>query len=142
MYASPEYLAKWGRPNNPGDLASGHRLIGYIPDLLYAPELGYLHEIHPGLTAKLRSSSINAQQQLLVSGAGIGVLPCFIGDCDPALLPVMPATSITRSFWLVNHRDTHQLAKVEAFKNWLRQIIALNRSRLMPPRSATGSQED
>jgi DNA-binding transcriptional LysR family regulator len=137
MYASPDYLAKWGLPGNPSDLASGHRLIGYIPDLLYAPELGYLHEIHPGLTAKLRSSSINAQQQLLVSGAGIGVLPCFIGDRDPALVPIMPEISVTRSFWLVTHRDTHQLAKVDLFKNWLRQIISLNRFCLMPPRPAT-----
>jgi hypothetical protein len=71
----------------------------------------YLHEIEPGLSARLRSSSINAQHHLLSSGAGLGVLPCFIGDHDPALVPVLPDRRIIRSFWLVSHKDTHNLAE-------------------------------
>ena len=48
LYASPAYLAAAGMPEQPQDLARGYRLVGYIPDLLYAPELRYLDEIHPG----------------------------------------------------------------------------------------------
>ena len=132
LYASPAYLAATGMPEGPPDLARGHRLVGYIPDLLYAPELRYLDEIHPGLAATIRSSSINAQQRLLAQGAGIGVLPCFIGDADPALRPVLPGQRIMRSFWIVTHKDTHNLARVRAGTKWLVEAAARHRALMLP----------
>lgn len=132
LYAAPAYLAASGAPKEPGDLAAGHCLVGYIPDLLYAPELRYLDEIHPGLAPQLRSSSINAQHRLLAEGAGVGVLPCFIGDRDPALVPVLPERRIVRSFWLVTHKDTHQLARVRAGKEWILATAQRQRAVLMP----------
>ena len=132
LYASPAYLAATGMPEGPPDLARGHRLVGYIPDLLDAPELRYLDEIHPGLAATIRSSSINAQQRLLAQGAGIGVLPCFIGDADPALRPVLPGQRIMRSFWIVTHKDTHNLARVRAGTKWLVEAAARHRALMLP----------
>lgn len=132
LYSNRSYLEFRGRPQSPRDLAEGHVLVGYIPDLLYAPELRYLDEILAGLTAQLRSSSINAQNRLLAAGAGIGVLPCFIGDADPKLEVVMGDQIIRRSLWLVTHRDTQKLSKVRAFNDWLRTCVSLNRQRLMP----------
>ena len=133
LYASPAYLAAAGVPARAADLAQGHRLVGYIPDLLYAPELRYLDELHPGLAATLRSSSINAQHRLVAAGAGMGVLPCFIGDADPALVPVLPDRRILRSFWIVTHKDTHNLARVRAGKDWLADVVQRGRERLLPP---------
>ncbi|MCH7628964.1 MULTISPECIES: LysR family transcriptional regulator [Novosphingobium] len=132
LYATRGYLARRGMPERPADLAQGHRLVGYIPDLLYAPELRYLAEIEPDLSATVRSSSINAQHRLIAAGAGIGVLPCFIGDADKWLVPVLPESRITRSFWLVTHKDTHNLARVRAFKDWLTALAARERGRLLP----------
>lgn len=132
LYASQSYLASAGIPQRGADLLAGHNLIGYIPDLLYAPELRYLDEIHPGLTPRLRSSSINAQHQLIAGGAGIGVLPCFIGNADPALSPVLPAKRIFRAFWLVTHKDTHQLARVQAGKEWIASMTEQCRDLLLP----------
>ena len=132
LYASREYLEKAGTPQRPADLAAGHTLVGYIPELVYAPELRYLDDIDPGLAATVRSSSINAQHALLAAGTGIGVLPCFIGDLDPRLVPVLPARRIRRSFWLVMHKDTHNLAKVRAFRDWLTQLVGQERGRLVP----------
>ncbi|MEY4952665.1 MAG: hypothetical protein RL299_1089 [Pseudomonadota bacterium] len=132
LYASPAYLAAAGTPGRPADLAQDHRLIGYIPDLLYDPVLRYLDEIHPGLTASLRSSSINAQHHLIAAGAGLGVLPCFIGDADPGLVPVLPDKRIARSFWLVTHKDTHNLARVRAGRDWLGEAVQQHRGVLLP----------
>ena len=132
LYASPEYLTGHAPLRRPADLARGHALVGYVPDLLYAPELRYLAEIEPGLAATVRSSSINAQHRLIAAGAGIGVLPCFIGDADPRLVPVLPERRITRSFWLVMHKDTHSLARVQAFKIWLTALVERERPRLLP----------
>jgi len=132
LYAHPDYLAEHGLPHDVADLAEGHRLVGYIPDLLYAPELGYLDEIHPGLAANVRSSSINAQHRLIANGAGIGVLPCFMGDFDRSLAAVLPAIQIKRSFWLVTHADTQRFAKIEAFASWIKTIVAQQRADLVP----------
>lgn len=133
LYATQQYLAEAGVPYDAGNLVNGHRLIGYVPDLIYAPELRYLDEIHPDLKISLRSSSINAQHQLISAGSGIGVLPCFIGDADPRLIPVLPQKRITRSFWLVTHKDTHQLARIKAGRDWIIQAVQANRRTLMPP---------
>lgn len=133
LYAAPAYLAGHGLPRAAADLAQGHRLVGYIPDLLYDPALRYLDDVHPGLSAQLRSSSINAQRALIAAGAGIGVLPCFIGDADPDLVPVLPNQRIVRGFWLVTHKDTHNLARIKAGKEWLAEAIVRHRDRLLPP---------
>ncbi|MFZ5744559.1 MAG: LysR family transcriptional regulator [Pseudomonadota bacterium] len=132
LYASQGYLALGGMPQAPADLLKGHSLVGYIPDLLYAPELRYLDELQPGLAPTLRSSSINAQHHLIAAGAGIGVLPCFMGDADPALVPVLPDRRITRSFWLVTHKDTHQLARIRAGRDWILGVVQRHRGQLLP----------
>ena len=132
LYASHDYLARVGTPRKPADLESRHRLIGYIPDLLYAPELGYLEEIGQGLPVALRSSSINAQHHLIAAGGGVGVLPCFIGDADPGLIRVLPEQRIVRSFWLTRHKDTVNLARVRAFTEWLVDCAQRHRRDLLP----------
>ena len=107
----------------PADLID-HPLVGYVPDLIYAPELDYLAEIDPRLRASIRSSSINAQAALVGHGAGLGVLPCFIADRMPRLVRLLPdAITITRTFWLVIHRDARRIARVERFVSWLDSAI-------------------
>lgn len=133
LYATPSYLERHAPIAGPADLAQGHRLIGYVPDLLYAPELRYLSEFGGGLHADLRSSSINAQHALIAAGAGIGVLPCFIGESDPSLAPVLPAQRIARSFWIVTHKDNHRLARIRAFKTWLGELVRSLQPILLPP---------
>ena len=132
LYASRDYLRRHARPRTPADLAAGHTLVSYVPDLLYAPELNYLADFHVGLTARVRSSSINAQHRLIAEGAGVGVLPQFIADRSPGLEPVCPQHAITRSFWIVTHRDTQGLARVRAGKEWLLRSAQEGRARLSP----------
>lgn len=109
---------------SPADLL-GRPLIGYVPDLIYAPELGYLGEVDPRLTATIRSSSIIAQSELVAAGAGVGILPCFIGDSTAQLERLLAReVAITRTFWLVVHRNARHIARVERFIAWLDQVIA------------------
>ncbi|VXC81838.1 LysR family transcriptional regulator [Sphingomonas sp. AX6] len=110
----------------PRDL-NGRRMIGYIPDILYAPELRYLDELPIDGVPQLRSSSINAQAKMIAAGAGIGILPCFIGDAEMGLCAILPDLSIERSFWLTTHRETQGFAQVRAFADWL--IALANRHR-------------
>lgn len=123
LYAARAYLADHPAPTSVDDLRR-HSLIGYVPEFIYAPELDYLGEIGSGLEARLRSTSINVQHRMVAAGAGIGVLPAFIADRDPALAPVLPATGIRRSFWLVTHSDVRRLARIEAVAAWLKGCVA------------------
>lgn len=135
LYASKDYLDRNGRPRSPHDLVRGHAFVSYVPDLLYAPELHYLDEFHPGLNPQIRSSSINAQHRLVVSGAGIGVLPRFIAEDSGVLEAVCPERSIRRSFWIVTHRDTENLSRVRAGRDWLMECARIGRNRLLGPMS-------
>lgn len=132
LYANRSYIETVGMPQAPADLLNGYSLVGYIPDLLYAPELRYLDEVQPGLAPTLRSSSINAQHHLIAAGAGVGILPSFMGNADPSLVLVLPGHRITRSFWLVTHKDTHQLARVRAGRDWILDVVQQHRRQLQP----------
>ncbi len=134
LYASRAYINQHGVPTALDELGAEHHLIGYIPDLLYAPELNYLDDLVAGLKPDIRSSSIIAQHRLVAVGAGIGVLPCFIGDIDPTLEPIFPESTISRNFWLVTHKDNRTLERIKAGKNWLTEIVRQDSELLNPTR--------
>lgn len=118
------------RPVSLADLSS-QRLVGYVPDLIYAPELHYLEEMAPGLRATLSSTSVNAQAAMVRSGAGVGILHCFVGDADPELERLLPGEiDIARAYWLVMHRDLRGVARVKAFVDWLDMLVARMRPLL------------
>jgi DNA-binding transcriptional LysR family regulator len=125
LYASPRYLARAGMPATRADLRN-HTLIGYVPEFIFSPELDYLGEVEAGLEAQLRSTSINVQHRMVAEGAGIGVLPDFIGRGDSHLLPVLEGEiEILRNFWLVTHGDLRTLARIEAVAQWLQERATL-----------------
>lgn len=139
LYAAQTYLDEHGPVSSIGELGR-HALIGYVPEFLYSPELDYLGEVAPGLDASLRSTSINVQYRAIASGAGIGVLPRFIGDQDQGLAMLFPEeVDIQRSFWLVTHSDMRRLARIDAVLGWLRDA-ATGRAPPGAPSSA-GSDE-
>ena len=127
LYAARSYLAGAKPIANAADLLD-HVLIGYVPDVLYSSALDYIAEVRPGTAADIRSSSINAQAVLAISGAGLCVLPRFIGEQDDRLAAVLPGqVALTRAFWLVVHRDVRSLARVAAFIDWLVALCDANR---------------
>jgi DNA-binding transcriptional LysR family regulator len=131
VYAARAYLDAHGEVDSLQALR-GRRLVGYIPDLIYAPELRYLTELDDQLEPSIRSSSINAQASLIASGAGCGILPCFIGDRSTDLVRIVPdIADIARSFWLVSHKDTRRVARIEAFILWLREEVLAAQSLLL-----------
>ena len=111
---------------------TGIPVIGYMPDILYAPELDYPGEIEPGLRATVRSSSILAQRRMIAGGAGVGVLPCFLASGDPALVRVRGEQTVARAFWLALHRDVAPQPRIRAFIDWLDTEVRESRGLLVP----------
>lgn len=123
LYGAADYLERTGGVAG-REALKRHRIIGYIPDQIYAPELNYLSELAPGLDASLRSSSINAQHRLCHAGAGLAILPDFIGGQDGGLQRVLPEFTLQRAFWLAIHQDVRNLARVSLFNDWLTGVVS------------------
>jgi DNA-binding transcriptional LysR family regulator len=77
MYAAPSYLAKRPPIRSTAALAE-HNFIGYVDDLIYTPELDYLRLAAKDIHAVLKSSTLVAQLEMTLAGAGICILPNFL----------------------------------------------------------------
>ncbi|WP_218036705.1 LysR family transcriptional regulator [Sphingobium sp. EM0848] len=133
LYASRDYLAQTSEIRRQEDL-SGHRFIGYIDDLLNAPELDYLKQINPEISTALESSNLVAQLQAAKSGAGLCVLPAFIAEHLAGLVPVLPdEVRLTRSLWMVIHADTRHLARVRTAAKFIEDIVSEERALFSAP---------
>lgn len=140
LYGAPSYLNHHGRPTHPGDL-SGFDLVGYVDDLIYAPELRYLDEIGPGLRPNLSSSSIRAQFEIIMAGGGVGVLPCFMAGPLERLLP--NSIDLSRRFWLSTHRDIADIARTRIVRTWLFDLVERHGAALLgrvPGRGVVGGR--
>lgn len=129
LYASPEFLARRGWPDTIDDLPR-FDMVGYVDDLIYAPELHYLDEIRPNLRPRLASSSIRAQRDMIAAGGGIGVLPCFLAEGLTRVLP--DQVLIERRFWLSTHREVHGTARLKAARRWIKTLCREQARRLAP----------
>ena len=104
LAASRDYLAKYAEITDLAQL-NVHRLIGYIPDMIFDKELDYLSHIGAGVPP-LASNSVSVQLNWLRNGAGVGVVHDFALPSAPELVKVLPdAVQLTRSFWLIRHAD-------------------------------------
>lgn len=103
LAAHRDYLARHG-PVTQDDLRR-HRMIGYIPDMIFDRELDYLAETGVE-TAAISSNSVSVQMQAIRAGAGLGIVHDFAIPFAPGVRRVLPeAISLRRSFWLVRHAD-------------------------------------
>ncbi|WP_323769072.1 LysR family transcriptional regulator [Antarctobacter sp.] len=114
LAASDEYLAQNAPVTSPEDL-KGHRVIGYIPDMIFDKELDYLSDL--GLErVPLASSSVAVQFHWLRLGAGLGIVHDFAMPTAPGLQFVLrDEISLTRSFYLVRHADDRRLERQTRF---------------------------
>ena len=123
LYATPAYLAAHPPIRSRDDLAQ-HSFISYIDDLLFSKELRFLAELCRPQRYTLRSTSVLAQHQAVVAGAGVAVLPAFIADADPRLVPVLPQdASFERTFWMSMPAENRSLARMQAVWALLRETV-------------------
>jgi DNA-binding transcriptional LysR family regulator len=92
-----------------------HRMVGYIPDMIFDKELDYLSEA--GIErVSLASNSVSVQLNWVRQGGGIGVLHDFSLPWARGLQKVLPDQfSLTRSFYLVRHADDRRLERQNRF---------------------------
>ena len=122
LYASRAYADANGLPATSPEL-DNHRLVGYVPDLVFSPSLAYAQEFSPDWDAAFSISSALGQVEAVRSGAGIGILHAFIARSLPELVPVTAAKPIRRAYWLVYHESVRPLRRIQAVAGFITKAV-------------------
>ncbi|MBA2779032.1 LysR family transcriptional regulator [Billgrantia kenyensis] len=137
LYASEAYLTRHGRPSRLAELG-GHRLIGYVDDLIFSEQLNYLDPLlDPAVVGtaphfSIRSTSVTTQHAAALQGAGLAVLPCFMAESGDTLHSVLDdEVEIVRQFWITARQEQRRLARVRLLWDFLREALEANRALLM-----------
>ncbi len=128
LAASRDYLSRHG-PISDRSALKAHRIIGYIPDMIFDRELDYLAEM--GLeTVDLASNLVSVQLGWLRAGAGVGIVHKFVLPDTPDLVSILPESlTLTRSFWLVRHADDARIDRLNRFAQVLTDGLRAEISR-------------
>ncbi len=108
----------------------GHRMIGYIPDMIFDRELDYLAETGVDW-AQLTSNSVSVQMQAIRVGAGLGIVHDFAVPFCPGVRRILTdQLSLSRSFWLIRHQDDRRSLRMNRLADALGQGIRAEVARL------------
>lgn len=129
LAAHRDYLDRHAPITELDDLR-GHRMIGYIPDMIYDRELDYLSET--GIeTAQISSNSVSVQMQAIRAGAGLGIVHDFAIPFAAGVRRVLTdRISLTRSFWLLRHADDRASRRLTLLADQLAQGLRAEVARL------------
>jgi DNA-binding transcriptional LysR family regulator len=123
-----QYLRRMPPIETIADLKN-HRMIGYIPDMIFDAELDYLNEVGVDRVA-LASNSVPVQLRMANKGSGLCMAHDFALPSHPLLRKVLPdEVSLTRSFYLVRHQGDQRSDRLNRFAaqlaDGLREEVAL-----------------
>ena len=124
-----DYLANHPAITGVDDLRQ-HRLIGYIPDMIFDRELDYLSETGAD-SAAITSNSVSVQMQAIRAGAGLGIVHDFALPFAPGVrILLADRIALTRSFWLIRHADDRGSRRLTRLAEMLGQGIRAEVDRL------------
>ena len=129
LATSRQYLDANGQIASVQDL-SGHRIVGYISDMIFDKELDYLSDL--GVErVQLASNSVSVQFNWLRSEEGVGIVHDFALPFAPNLQRILTEDIVfKRSFYLVRHADDRRLERMNRFATALSHEIAKEIDRL------------
>lgn len=135
LVAAEDYLTSREKIRNISDLKS-HRMIGYIPDMIFDRELDYLVDIGIDRVA-LASNSVSVQLRQVSFGTGVCVAHDFTLPFHPNLRKILTdQVSLSRSFHLVRHQGDQRNERLnrfaQALTHGLREEVARLEAQASP----------
>lgn len=110
LYTSRRYLADVGPIDSLDDL--GRCLfVSYVPDLIYSPQLTYGAAAMARAGQVFECASVVGQMQAL-RHSGVGFVHDYAAHAAPELVRVLPQYSVTLTYWLVSHRSTQTIRRM------------------------------
>ena len=131
MYASRAYLAEHGTPATVADL-NGHPLVYFVDSMLQVDLLDAPRRLVPAMRDGLTSTNVFVHVEATRAGAGIGFLPCFMGDLHDDLVRLLPDQIAERlPYWMVLRPDSMRRPAVAAVVQALREQVTTHREKLL-----------
>lgn len=129
LAASQTYLAAHQPLRDVADL-KGHKIVGYIPDMIFDRELDYLADLGlRGVT--LASNSVAVQVQMIAQGGGLGVVHDFAVPSVPNVRQILTdQVSLKRAFYLIRHADDRSNRRLSRFAEIFSAAIRSELARL------------
>jgi len=121
--------------------AGGRGAVDFRADLFLGsdgdanePEERWLHELAPERRVVYRSNSTTSLFAAARQGLGVVLLPCYIGDADPALRRLDGPEPPPHEIWLLVHGDLRRTPRIRAVIEWLDELVARARPALLGQR--------
>jgi DNA-binding transcriptional LysR family regulator len=131
MYASRAYLEEHGTPATVGEL-NEHPLVYFVDSMLQVDDLDAPRRLVPGMRDGLTSTNVFVHVEATRAGAGIGFLPCFMGDLHDDLVRLLPSEiAELLPYWMVLRPDSLRQPAVAAVVQALREQMAEHREWLL-----------
>jgi len=129
LAAADSYLAERPVIHTVADL-QGHRLVGYIPDMIFDRELDYLAAL--GMTrVPLASNSVSVQVNMIRQGGGVGIVHDFSFAATPGVTRILTKdVSLRRAFYLIRHEDDRRNLRLSRFAEALAQGVRAEVAKL------------
>jgi DNA-binding transcriptional LysR family regulator len=143
VYATPGYLACH-------DLQAEPPTACWIGWSDHAPFPQWVRESpFPNVPARGRLYNVAIQLEATKQGMGLGMLPCFLGDCERSLVRVSGAEpQLLFDLWVLSHEDLRATARMRVFRDFIAEAIIRQRDLLegrrprasMPQASASAAR--
>jgi DNA-binding transcriptional LysR family regulator len=105
--------------------------VGFDDDHNYMPGQSWVLDLLDAARPAVRVNNWLVLQQAVAAGAGLAVLPCHMGDADPALRRLgAPLPEVAADQWLLVHRDLRDLPRVRAVMDSLIRLFQEQRAAL------------
>ena len=119
LYASPTYIARFGRVPVSGDL-TGHQIVGFSPEDRPLGPVWWLSRAERQGHVVMRASSAAVRLGAVQAGEALAALPCFEADHIAGLERVVGPDLIGGlELWLLTRSDLAQLGHVRAVMDFL-----------------------
>ncbi len=141
LYASPEYLARYGAPDF-AEGCPGHSLITQLEDIQDATQTGWLTDLAPGARVAMQTSSHEAAVSAAVHGGGLACLARFRADHEAGLARLhVPSPIPSAGIWLLVHRDNRQTPRIRAALTHITECVRNRLEALDPGDAADATPE-
>lgn len=135
VYGTPQLVGQIGTGSKNGDGLNGALAylpwIGFDEDHHYMPGQAWIRRLLGNRAPVVRTNNGNSLHLAVASGAGLTVLPCFIGDEDPRLVRATPVLEdVVADQWLLVHRDLRTLPRVRAMMDELARLFQTEKAAL------------
>lgn len=138
LYAAESYLHHQAPIAALADLAA-HRVVTYVPDLIFTPSLDYLGDLGLPAGPRFECASVIGQMEAVRAGIGVGILHNYAVGPGDGLVRLLPERTLMRTYWLTAHSDVRDLARVRLVHDFILDVARADRTLFAPPDRLAGT---